>query len=461
VSAATAVAVASGLRRRRARRRRLARRAEEDDEVDVEARFAELDEELDELKDKLTQELDARGAALSNRVEELLARAPAAAVRIEEEDESTAAASAASRRGGRAALAAHPALQRVAVCGVGGLSVDGVGQRLFSLLREASPSPADDPRWVDLEQAPDVPFEDLDACFLGARAVVVCPDVNDDRRRAVEGVRAGLKAAIASLPGNLSRMVLLSRIGAQSMKGSINVRSFFGLGYEGTITGLEDELTSAARRRGRTRPLSATIVRVGDVRPLEAAPGVRCLPGDASDGGCTSAETAAEALLQTLLLSVDTNVCVVDEPASGEAPPAPDWRELLLPYIGPEVWRREVNSATRAAIFAQSWAAEWFKTADEQGSMKDTLRCGLKTPVQLRDTPTGVIFKFRPLGTPSGREFEDLEEGGLEFVAERAPGGRARLRVKRCSYGAKAILKENSERAILRKFQEDSAEVSL
>jgi len=127
----------------------------------------------------------------------------------------------------------------------------------------------------------------------------------------------------------------------------------------------------------------------------------------------------------------------------------------MLPYIGPELWRREVNSAARAAIFAQSWAAEWYKTADEGGSMKDTLRWGLKTPVQLRNTPTGVVFKFRPLGTPIAREFKDLEQGGLEFIAEEPVEGRARLRVRRCSYGWKVIIKENSERAILQKFKED------
>eukprot|EP00418_Pyrodinium_bahamense_P006833 CAMPEP_0179022584 /NCGR_PEP_ID=MMETSP0796-20121207/6487_1 /TAXON_ID=73915 /ORGANISM="Pyrodinium bahamense, Strain pbaha01" /LENGTH=267 /DNA_ID=CAMNT_0020718463 /DNA_START=59 /DNA_END=860 /DNA_ORIENTATION=- len=232
------------------------------------------------------------------------------------------------------------------------------------------------------------------------------------------------------------------------------MRSFFGLGYGSTLTGLEDELTSSARRRGRAQPLNTVIVRVGALCELDVAAKVRCLPGDEDSTGSTSNETAAEALLQALALSVDTNVCVVDEP-SPAAPPA--WRELLLPFIGPEVWRVQVESATRAAIFAQGWAEEWFGTASEGGSLKDTLRFGLKTPVQLRSTPAGVIFKFRPLGTPSGRAFEDLDEGGLEFVAEQPVGGSPRVRVKRVSYGWKVIIKENSERAILQKFKEDWA----
>jgi len=336
-----------------------------------------------------------------------------------------------------------------------------VGQRLHALLAQASTSQAHDPRWVDLDEAAALGFETLDARLLGARAAVVCPDVQDDRRRAIEGVRAGLKAVIMSLPQKLSRLVLLSRIGAQSMKGGINMRSFFGLGYGSTITGLEDELTSAARRRGRAQPLEITVVRAGPLRSYEAATQVRCLPGDSTNAGCTSVETAVEALLQTLALSVDTNVCVVDVPCPEGAAQAPDWPELLLPFIGPEVWRTEVASAQRAAIFAQSWAEEWFRTADEKGSMKDTLRWGLKTPVQLRNTPSGVIFKFRPFGTPTAREFEDLEEGGFEFIAERPTRGSPRLRVRRCSYGSKVIIKDNSERAVLRKFQEDWAEAGL
>eukprot|EP00416_Gambierdiscus_australes_P001353 CAMPEP_0171142408 /NCGR_PEP_ID=MMETSP0766_2-20121228/142373_1 /TAXON_ID=439317 /ORGANISM="Gambierdiscus australes, Strain CAWD 149" /LENGTH=202 /DNA_ID=CAMNT_0011606191 /DNA_START=12 /DNA_END=617 /DNA_ORIENTATION=- len=202
------------------------------------------------------------------------------------------------------------------------------------------------------------------------------------------------------------------------------MRSFFGLGYGSTLTGIEDELTSAARRRGRAEPLNVVIVRLGPLREVGAATKVvRCLPGDSDGNGSTSPETAVEALVQVLAQRVDTNVCVVDEPSgSVEA----NWRELLLPFIGPEIWRVKVQSATRAAIFVQGWAQEWFGSKGKGASPKDTLRWGVKTPVQLQETPTGIVFKFRPLGTPSGWTFEDLEEGGLEFVAEQPAGGTPR-----------------------------------
>ncbi|OLQ06459.1 hypothetical protein AK812_SmicGene10243 [Symbiodinium microadriaticum] len=73
--------------------------------------------------------------------------------------------------------------------------------------------------------------------------------------------------------------------------------------------------------------------------------------------------------------------------------------------------------------------------------------------VELRTTSSGVIFKFRPL-TAKEDSFDSLEEGGLEFVVE------ARIGSTGCSYGWKVTPKENSERALVDKFQKDWAKVS-
>lgn len=417
----------------------------------MDAEFAKLDAELEELQGRLKQQLDERGEAMNRRVEELLATA-APAVKA-----ATAAASSAAPRpvpGGQGR--SIPDLARIAVCGIGGPEAEGVGQRLLGLLGAAAITPAGTPRWLDLEEAPNLGFEELDARFFGAQAVVICPDLTSEHRRDAERARAGLRAVLGSLPVNLRRCVLLSSVGAQSGKGGINLRAAFGLGYEAAATALEDELTASARRRGNANPLYVTIVRVGELQAAPGGPGrVCCLPGDSSSSAPTSLETATEALFQTLALKVDTTFCVVEEP--GAAAEGPDWEELLLPYRGPELWRVGASDALRARRFVQAWARDSFGTADERGNHKDTLRWGLKTPVMLRNTAEGVRFKFRPLGTQEAREFEDLEKGGLEFTAEAMPGGGARLRVQRCNYGWKVVLKENSERAILRKFQEDWA----
>jgi len=271
--------------------------------------------------------------------------------------------------------------------------------------------------------------------------------------------REGLKAVLMSCPAPLNKVLLLSRIGAQAGKGGISMRSFFGLSTAGTFAGLEDVLTSATRRRSGNQPLQALVVRVGAPSSDEVAEAgagaARCLPGDEDDSGSTTARaTAAEALLQALLQDVNTNFCVVGGPGAAGAvslPPLP-WQEMLLPYVGPELWRTEVRDSRRAAIFAQQWANEWFGSVEG----KDSMRFGLKTPVQLQKTPTGVIFKFRPLGTLPGREFQDLQDGGVELVAEEpSHGGKPRLRAKRCAYGFKTVVKENSERALIQKFKDD------
>lgn len=296
-------------------------------------------------------------------------------------------------------------------------------------------------------------FEELDALLLRSRSALICPDVGDDDRRVVMAVREGLKAVLACLPDPLRRVFFLSQVGAQGMKGGVNMRSFFGLGYEGTFAGLEDELTSSARRRTGNRPLYVTMVRVGAPAGSSGSTVVRCLDGDAGGSRVTSRATAAEALLRCLGASVNTSLCVVEEPAyGGEAAAAPSWGELLLPFKGPELWRTDVQDASAAAIFAQEWASEWFGVSREASGL---LRFGLKTPVQIRKTPSGVVFKFRPLSTLSGRTFEDLEDGGIELVAEEPAEGTPRLRAQRCAYGFKVVIKENSERALLNKFKED------
>ncbi|CAE8586204.1 unnamed protein product [Polarella glacialis] len=356
------------------------------------------------------------------------------------------------------------------VCGIGpppgeggaSSSVDeSTCQRLFRRLREEAALPIEKPVWVDLTTASQQPFEELDLLMARCRAAVICPDFEEGDRRRLRAVRVGLKFAMSSFPVPLSRVVLLSQIGAQDGKGGFNLTSFFGAKTkEGTVAGFEDDLTSAARRRPGNRPLRVTIVRVGMEPegwgllngPEVSATTVRCLSGNA-DGNCqTSRNTAACALLEALAFSVDSGFTVVEEPLSAGVTTyrLPCWEELLLPFVGPEIWRIEVADAQKAAIFVQQWA-ETFFGADRGPAM----RFGLKTAVEQRRTPSGCIFKFRPVDTPSGRLFEDLEYGGLEFMAETPVSGPPRLRARRSSYGFKVVTKENSERALLRQFEQD------
>ncbi|CAK0829117.1 unnamed protein product [Prorocentrum cordatum] len=277
--------------------------------------------ELEALSESLAEQQRARGEALAERVDRLLGRQPLLA----DAGAAPALGSAEAEPSGAGAAVPAPApeLQRVVVCGVGGGSPGArAGQQLFATLRDAISvtAPREAPSWVDLGSAAEAPLEELDRVFVLARTCVICPDVTDDDRRTIASMRQGIKAVLGSFPQNLSKVVMLSRVGAQAVKGGINLRSMFGLGYEGTLTGLED------RRR---RTLDVVIVRVGaPSRGLGAA--VRCLPGDARSESPTSSETAAEALVQALVQRVSGSMCVVEEPGACEFAALPEplrWRE--------------------------------------------------------------------------------------------------------------------------------------
>mmetsp|Transcript_59901 Transcript_59901/g.110961 ORF Transcript_59901/g.110961 Transcript_59901/m.110961 type:complete len:457 (+) Transcript_59901:278-1648(+) len=413
----------------------------EEEGGDEAERLARMDRQLDEFQELVTQQLEERSREMNTKIDALMA-----SVASIPEDTVGDNPSMPSALGGTLV----PELARVAVCST---PKSAVGRAFFHKVR-ALTSERDQPEWIDLMQIASLPFEEVDLLLASRRALVICPDVDSEDRRSLMSLREGMKAVLASIPSFLDKAVLLSRVGAQSIKGGINMRAFFGMNYDGTFAGVEDLLTSFARRRSSRGQLNVTIVRVGPSSGSPSAAGdVRCFPGEASIAASTQSETAAEALVQVLSLGVNTNVCIVgrwDEAQEAQSPSS-SWEELLLPYVGPEIWRAEVEDARRVKFFVQGWADEWF--GGDKGNRAS--RFGVKTPVQVANTTYGVIFKFRPLGTPEARTFEDLDDGGLEFVAERESNGRSRLRVKRCAYGWKVVIKENSERALLQKFRDD------
>lgn len=408
--------------------------AAKDDAEAAEEQLAALEAELEALEDAMEESQQDMEA----RVEKSLSSLPA------ERPSSVMASHGASAAG----------IGRVALCGT---SREGnPATILLARLREEAPKNME-PQWVDLSEASNMNFEELDAQLEKCTAVVFCPDPAEASPENLDAAQKGLKAVLASAPPGLTKAVLLSHLGAQQDKGGFNMGAFFG-GSGGTSwADVEDALTSTARLRSANKALWTTIVRVCDP-PSGATPEsseVQCLRADNEDevssGACTSPGTAAEAVFQALNLEVNTNFVLAEMPTA--SPRAVDWGELLLPFVGPELWRGDVQDTTKAVFFVQGWADEFF------GPGKSAMRMGVKTPVMLQNTPSGVSFKFRPLGTSADDSFDDLDEGGVEFIVEEPPVGSARLRVRRFGYGWKVTVKENSERALLDKFKRDWAEV--
>lgn len=331
----------------------------------------------------------------------------------------------------------------VCVCGVSG--EDTVAQRVLRRLQEEA---VETPLFLGFDELGRMKFEEVDEALKNCTAAVICPEPSEASESALEGAKLALRQVLTGAE-ELKQVILLSHVGAQDSKGGFNLGAFFS--PSGTSwASIEDELTSTARARSAQKALRHVIVRVSDPPPTSASRQVRCLPADESAEGYTSPETAAEAIYQVFNRSVNSSFIVLEDGESDA--PAPDWGELLLPFVGPEVWRIEVQSVTRTVLFLQQWADEFF------GPGKSALRQGVKTPVQFERTPSGVLFKFRPL-TVKDDPFESLEEGGLEFIVEEPVGGTPRLRARRCAYGWKVVPKENSERALLEKFKRDWQEV--
>jgi len=390
--------------------------------ADKEPDLEEAAKQLDALEAELEalEELEEAEAEMMRDVDNILAKAPAAR-----------SSSVTTSKGATAGE-----LKRVFVCGVSG----GVGAQLLERL---SLEARIEPRWATLDDVRRRSFEDLDDILSDCNTLVVTPDITDSGADTLPLAKEALKALLASCPDSLSKIILLSSSDSRKDKGGFNIGSFFDKDGGSSLSDLEDELTSTARKRSGNRPLYPVIVRAGS--PVDTSDAeVACWAGDGTDTATCSAPVAAEAIYQALSLQVDTGFSV-----SGGSIEGADWPELLLPFIGPEVWRREVPDATRAAFFVKGWAEEFF------GSGKSALRMGVKTPVRFQETPSGVIFKFAPLGTAPGALFQELDDGGVEFLAEEPAGLPPRMRARRCAYGWKVTIKENSERALLEKFAAD------
>eukprot|EP00929_Paragymnodinium_shiwhaense_P003141 TRINITY_DN103565_c0_g1_i1.p1 TRINITY_DN103565_c0_g1~~TRINITY_DN103565_c0_g1_i1.p1 ORF type:complete len:545 (-),score=113.69 TRINITY_DN103565_c0_g1_i1:135-1733(-) len=354
-------------------------------------------------------------------------------------------------------LAKRQELPKVAFCALGERRSAGAAADL--LFQRFAAETCHDPVWVNLLEIATKPWEEVELNLAKCRAAVIVPDLEKLDRRALQAAREGLKWVLNSFPYQLSRIVMLSQIGAQGGRGGFSLGGFFGLGIDsGTLAGIENVLTSVSRKRSGNFPLRVVIVRAGPVLPPGPS-AVRCIDASSTPMmGCgTSAASAADALFHALAFPVNTAFGVIDDAASSsdEAYRTTEWAKLLLPYVGPEVWRRDIDDARRAILFVQSWAQEYFSAG------KDTARFGLKTPVESKMTPSGVLFKFRPLSTPKGIEFDDLDAGGLEVFAETPQGERPRLRAVRAAYGWKVIVKENSERVLLQMLQQDYSQDEL
>jgi len=352
-------------------------------------------------------------------------------------------------------------------------------------------------RWFNLGQLGDMSSEDISSRFDGCEAVAVCPSCSSGS----DGIRIaeqGFASMLKGLPDSVSRVVLLSScVPTQQPEPEENNSGTGGAlvaAMDSVIFGrsqrqqkqrlspmrpLENLLTVAERERGAIdAPLYATIVRAMPGKTKEAPQVIAKVPatvrqataglrsmyvggvrsmGDSSGApdevGFASISAASFALAFVLRRGVDVNeVTVVGHSPEGQQ----EWDELMLPLIGPELWRLDVDEPRRALAWVRGWVDfNYCRGANRPGRAMQ--RAGLKTPVEVRQTLQGICIKFMPPGSRQpGGGFDGLREGGLEILVDEQSKQRpGRIRVRRCSYGWRKKPMEGSERAILSKLRKD------
>ncbi|CAK0861452.1 unnamed protein product [Prorocentrum cordatum] len=105
-----------------------------------------------------------------------------------------------------------------------------------------------------------------------------------------------------------------------------------------------------------------------------------------------------------------------------------DWDEIMLPLVGPEIWRLPVEEPERTRNWIRGWVDFNFCRGAAQGST-GMRRAGLRTPVEVRSTPLGTCLKFMPAGSrKAGVGFDGLSEGAarLRDLHQKSPDSSQR-----------------------------------
>mmetsp|Transcript_82265 Transcript_82265/g.209076 ORF Transcript_82265/g.209076 Transcript_82265/m.209076 type:complete len:557 (+) Transcript_82265:160-1830(+) len=347
--------------------------------------------------------------------------------------------------------------------------------------------------WFDLVGFGELEPEAIQEAFTGCEGLALYPS-GDPAQFQAESI--GLTSLMKNLPYTVKRVVLLSAPlevkaeddssdGEQPFNPFAAADSFlFGTKRrEATPTRpLENILTVKARENPRLGdpPLYITIIRaaVGDTSgppqvfsrlPATVGDAARSLrtmyiggiqgvmPSKKASADTPSGTASAELTAAVFLFAVRSGLDVQELSVVGSLPEEErGFEEMLLPLIGPELWRMPVESSSRTRAWVRGWVDFNYCRAGSQSSAA-LKRVGLRTPIEVREVLNGVCIKFSPSGTRSpGAGFDGLREGGLEIVVDEPYEGQpGRLRVRRCSYGWRIKPKEASERAILSKLRRD------
>ena len=269
---------------------------------------------------------------------------------------------------------------------------------------------------------------------------------------------------------------------------------------------VEEAVLNVIKRRvaGSQVPLDYTVVKCGDVvEDISTKSSLEIMPGDTLDGE-VGVEAAARSLLQAVVFQPSARNATLSIsggwPTSGELSDR-KWDDLFLRLNGPELFRisgladtasGETELDARYDRLVQ-YVLEWGEMFEE-GASGGT---GLTTPVQLRPSHkdaseaegsvrrSGVRILFLPTNTGTRYKSKDEErelerqtagstgpaggsaastaaaprkkiprEGGVEVLVEETLDGDLRVRARRCGMDQDTVVKEISEKKIVKRLEE-------
>jgi hypothetical protein len=251
---------------------------------------------------------------------------------------------------------------------------------------------------------------------------------------------------------------------------------------------IEEVLINTVKRRMSDPPLDYTLIKVGEVKESAKKFELRACD-DLNDA--TTLETITQTIVQAVAYQPFARNSTLS--VSGVIPSGIDenstwfWDTAFLCLEGPEIWRidevGDVSMYGKLLEYIQGWA----------DILADSGK-GLTTPVQaingiqsrsshLVEQQDGVQLLF--LSTKTGKNYMSKEEerqresatgkkpgtagapmalrktvreGGIDVVVEITNEQKLRVRARRCNYGEDAVIKELSEKTILKRL-EDAMEV--
>jgi hypothetical protein len=272
-----------------------------------------------------------------------------------------------------------------------------------------------EPSFVDLERAAGAA-----SALEGCEVLVLCPDSADGSPEQLRKANELLVSLSERLPRSVEKLLLVSRGFGAEEAGGFDLGSLFG--SPATWQDIERTVERMGQYRSLQLPLRIIYVRAGQL-PAGDPPRqvVKCalqVPEGVPEGSTcttTSREGVANSVMVALKLGVDSSFFIREEEAPPSGVQEPEWKELLLPLVGPELWRAPVGDPKSCVKFIHDWS-------------KQTME-----GMQVATTPNGAICKFRLLGKDRDSDFDALDQGGLEFRVEDDAGGGYRVRAIRCA----------------------------